>query len=43
MDSTTFIEEFLPKKGTLTKREPDFSEWEDIYFGFELSQGRLLI
>lgn len=38
LDSTLFLEEFLPKKGTLTKREPDFSEWEDIYFGFDLAK-----
>lgn len=38
MDSTTFLEEFLPKKGTLTKREPDFDEWEDIYFGLDLAK-----
>ena len=38
LDSTTFMEEFLPKKGTLTKREPDFGEWEDIYFGFDLAK-----
>lgn len=38
LDSTTFIEELLPKKGTLTDREPDFNEWEDIYFGFDLAK-----
>lgn len=38
LDSTTFIENFLPKKGTLTEREPGFDEWEDIYFGFELAK-----
>lgn len=38
LDSTIFIEEFLPKKGTLTKREPGFNEWEDIYFGFDLAK-----
>lgn len=27
LDSTTFIEEYLPKKGTLTKIEPDFNTW----------------
>ncbi len=38
MDSTTFMEDLLPKKGTLTRREPDFQEWEDIYFGLELAK-----
>jgi DUF1009 family protein len=38
IDSTTFIEGFLPKKGTLTRREPDFEEWEDIRFGFDLAK-----
>jgi DUF1009 family protein len=38
MDSTTFMEDFLPKQGTLTKREPDFSEWEDVYFGLDLAK-----
>jgi DUF1009 family protein len=35
LDSTTFIEEYMPKKGTLTRKSPDFSTWEDIYFGLE--------
>ncbi|TAM43366.1 DUF1009 domain-containing protein, partial [bacterium] len=38
LDSTTFIDEHLPKKGTLTKHEPDFSTWEDIYFGLDLAK-----
>ncbi len=38
IDSTTFIEDLLPKQGTLTKRAPDFSEWEDVYFGLELAK-----
>ena len=38
LDSTTFIEEYLPKKGTLTKQEPDFNTWEDIYFGLNLAK-----
>lgn len=38
LNSTTFIEEFLPKKGTLTRAEPDFFRWEDIYFGLELAK-----
>ena len=38
MSSTTFIEDCMPKKGTLTKIEPDFSVWEDVYFGLGLAK-----
>lgn len=38
LDSTTFIEEHLPQKGTLTKRVPDFATWEDVYFGLSLAK-----
>jgi UDP-2,3-diacylglucosamine hydrolase len=38
LDSTTFIEEYLPKKGTLTKEEPDFDTWENVYFGLSLAK-----
>jgi DUF1009 family protein len=38
LSSTTFIEDYLPKKGTLTKIEPDFSGWEDVYFGLDLAK-----
>lgn len=38
MDSTLFIEDFLPKKGTLTEKEPSFGCWEDIYFGLDLAK-----
>lgn len=38
IDSTTFVEGLLPKKGTLTKREPDSREWEDIHFGLGLAK-----
>lgn len=38
IDSTTFIEEYLPQKGTLTSLEPPFSAWEDIYFGLDLAK-----
>lgn len=37
-DSTIFMEEFLPAKGTLTRREPDSREREDIYFGLGLAK-----
>ena len=38
IDSTTFIADLLPKQGILTDRAPNFSEWEDIYFGLELAK-----
>lgn len=38
LDSTTFIGEYLPKKGTLTKIQPDFDTWEDVYFGLSLAK-----
>ncbi len=38
IDSTLFLEELLPKKGSITKTEPDFDTWEDIYFGFEIAK-----
>ncbi|MDD5155642.1 MAG: UDP-2,3-diacylglucosamine diphosphatase LpxI [Candidatus Omnitrophica bacterium] len=38
IDSTTFMEESLPQKGTLTQRQPTFDEWEDIYFGLDLAK-----
>jgi len=38
VDSTLFMEDFIPQKGTLTKKEPDFTQWEDIYFGWDLAK-----
>lgn len=38
ISSTIFIEDHLPRKGTLTKTEPDFALWEDIYFGLGLAK-----
>ncbi|MCU0651611.1 MAG: UDP-2,3-diacylglucosamine diphosphatase LpxI [Candidatus Omnitrophica bacterium] len=38
LDSTLFLQEFLPKKGILTKIEPGFATWEDVYFGFDLAK-----
>lgn len=38
MDSTTFMDDFLPKQGVLTKRNPNSQEWEDIHFGFDLAK-----
>jgi len=38
IDSTTFIKDSLPQKGILTKRQPNPSEWEDVYFGLGLAK-----
>jgi hypothetical protein len=38
IDSTTFMEEYLPKKGVLTKREPTQTQWEDIHFGMGIAK-----
>lgn len=38
LDSTLFIEDLLPQKGTLTKRQPSLEEWEDVYFGLDLAK-----
>jgi len=38
LDSTTFLKDYLPKKGTLTEREPDIGVWDDIYFGLDLAR-----
>jgi len=38
LDSTTFIREYLPKKGVLTDKQPDESDLEDINFGLELAK-----
>ena len=38
LDSTTFLSHLLAMSGTFTRREPNASEWEDIYFGRELAK-----
>ena len=38
LDSTLYMQEYMPAKATLTKKEPDFNHWEDIYFGFDLAK-----
>ena len=38
INSTTFIEDYLPKKGTLTKLKPESNVWEDINFGLYLAK-----
>lgn len=38
MDSTTFLYEYLPEKGCLTRRSPTSSEWEDVKFGWDVAK-----
>ncbi|PWT91942.1 MAG: DUF1009 domain-containing protein [Blastocatellia bacterium] len=37
IDSTYFLQDYLPKPGTLTKRNPDDREREDIEYGLEIA------
>ena len=36
IDSTYFLQDYLPQVGTLTRREPDVRELEDIEYGLEI-------
>ena len=38
IDSTFFLQDQLPKTGTMTKREPDEREQSDIEYGLEIAQ-----
>jgi DUF1009 family protein len=38
IDSTTYVKEYLPGKGTLTARAPDTAQWEDIHFGAAMAK-----
>jgi len=38
LDSTTFMGDYLAPRGVLTRRQPTFQEWEDIYFGLDLAK-----
>jgi len=38
LDSTLFLDEYMPKKGVLTKEAPGFDTWEDVYFGVDLAK-----
>jgi DUF1009 family protein len=38
ISSTTFIDDLLPREGTLTKRGPSVTEWEDVRFGLALAK-----
>jgi DUF1009 family protein len=43
LDSTIFLEDYLPKKGVLTSEEPTKETWDEINFGFQIAKemGRL--
>lgn len=38
VSSTLFLEDFLPQKGVLTKKQPEFCHWEDIYLGMGIAK-----
>lgn len=38
IDSTTFLQSFVPQTGVLTVRKPSESEWSDIRFGMDLAR-----
>lgn len=38
LDSTTFLKDYLPQKGVLTKEEPSAAQWEDIQFGLGMAK-----
>ena len=38
IDSTFFLQDYLPKRGTLTRRPPDQRELEDIDYGLEIAR-----
>lgn len=38
ISSTTFMEDYLPKAGILTRRRPEGEELEDVRFGMELAK-----
>ena len=38
LDSTFLLGDFLPRKQVLTKNQPSFSHWEDIYLGLNIAK-----
>jgi UDP-2,3-diacylglucosamine hydrolase len=38
LDSTFLINDLMPQKGVLSKCQPEFSVWEDVYFGLDLAK-----
>lgn len=43
LDSTIFLDDYLPKKGVLTPDQPSQETWDEINFGFQIAKemGRL--
>lgn len=38
ISSLTYLDKLMPQKGVLTRHEPNFAGWDDIYFGFDLAK-----
>ncbi len=38
IDSTLFLEKYLPEAGVLTRTQPDDRMWQDIRFGFDMAK-----
>ncbi|MGE5279797.1 MAG: LpxI family protein [Deltaproteobacteria bacterium] len=38
IDSTLFLEQYLPEVGVLTRTQPDERVWQDIHFGFDMAK-----
>ena len=38
IDSTIFMDEYIPRRGVFSRREPTETEWKDIRFGFALAK-----
>jgi DUF1009 family protein len=38
VDSTCFLQDYLPEKGTLTRRQPDGRERDDVEYGLEIAR-----
>jgi len=38
IDSTLFLEKYLPEAGVLTRTQPDERMWQDIRFGFDMAK-----
>ncbi len=38
IDSTTYLRELIPSRGTITRREPSGEEWDDINYGVRIAK-----
>jgi len=38
ISSVTYLDGLMPQKGVLTRSEPNFAGWDDIYFGLDLAK-----